>query len=611
MKKFQVAMLAGAVALVLAGCDDDDDDNGVTLESLDIACVTPVDADPVTGSDVSLSVVGTYVSGNEFDTASAEIVSYDSCSDKLYVVNAEDQTVDVLTLAAGTSAPSKAAESDTIDLQAAAEMAGIAIGSANSVSAKQGLVAVAIEADTKQDPGLIALYRSDDLSLLNVYTAGALPDMVTLTDDASAIIAANEGEPSGDYSNDPEGSVTIVDISDGIDDEHATISQVSFVDFNSDGSRAGEAEAAGVRIPGPEGTTVAQDLEPEYLTVAGGKAYVALQENNALAVVDIASASVDALVGLGTKRWDAASGNQLDLSNKDDEVGAFESYEQLVGYYMPDTITSYTLDDTTYLVTANEGDGREYVYETTQELCDDAEHEWDGDEFQPGGDDEDPVAYTTEMDDCISFTDEGRGDDLNVAEAHPLYPRITDGDDVGRIKVIMDDEDVAADEDVFTFGARSFTIWDTAGNVVFDSGDTIAQQVFAVEPDNFNSTNDSNDSADSRSDDKGSEPEAVEVAIIDDRVLVFVGLERQGGVMVFDATDAANTEFAFYINNRDFSADVCTTVDDGDCDDDTYNEAALDLAPESIDYFTREGAHFIAVGNEVSGTTTVYQIEFN
>ena len=114
-----------------------------------------------------------------------------------------------------------------------------------------------------------------------------------------------------------------------------------------------------------------------------------------------------------------------------------------------------------------------------------------------------------------------------------------------------------------------------------------------------------------RSDDKGTEPEAIETAKIGERYFAFVGLERQGGVMVFDITDPAAQVFQSYLNNRDFTEGVCTELDGDECDNDTYNTAAGDLGPESIDYFTRGGAHYIAVGNEVSGTTSVFEISFN
>lgn len=583
------------------------------LAALKINCQTVTQAAPNADMGVlQLNLVDSHVSGNEFDTASAEIVSYDTCSDRLYVVNAQDATVDVLSLAANNSAPAKAG---TINLATAATAAGIEIGAANSVSAKQGLVAVAIEAKVKQDPGLIALYRSDDLSLIATFPAGALPDMVALSDDARYILSANEGEPSGDYNNDPEGSITLIDLLAGFESGKAVVKQIDFKDFNTGAARADEL-GADVRTAGPTGTTVAQDLEPEYLTINAdaSKAYVALQENNALATIDIVTANVESIKGFGEKSWAVA---ELDASNKDLAVGNFASYDQLVGLYMPDTITSFEKDGGTFIVSANEGDGREYKYKTTQKICDEVNHEWDGDDFSPGGKKEDAIKYESKEDDCISFIDETRGEDLyegaTIADAHPLKEALDDNGQLKRLKFVTDDMDIAADETLKSFGTRSFSIWNEQGDLVFDSGDDLAKKAFAADNENFNTTNDNNDTgetSDDRSDDKGIEPEAVEVAEINGRIFIFVGLERQGGVMVYDATNLQAPVFQSYINNRDFTEGVCTEVDDGECDNDVYNIAAGDLGPESIDYFSRENKHFIAVGNEVSGTTTVYEISF-
>ncbi|MEH6458232.1 MAG: choice-of-anchor I family protein [Cocleimonas sp.] len=584
-------------AMVLNGCNSS---SSITpLEALDISCATVniANDDEVSGK-LELNVIGTYGSGNDFDSASAEIVSYDSCSDRLYVVNAKDQTIDVLSMNA-EGIPSK---EKTIDLNAAATQAGIAIGDANSVSAKKGLVAVAIQAATKQDDGIIALYRSDTLALINVYKAGALPDMVILSEDARYILSANEGEPSSDYSNDPEGSVTIVDTKDGFD-ENALVKQVSFAGFAA-------ADLSGVRLAGPAGTSVAQDLEPEYLTLStdGSKAWVAMQENNAIAIINVASATVTSIVSMGKKPWNPASGNQLDASNRDDNVGNFASYEQLVGLYMPDTITNIEIDGETYILSANEGDGREYIYDATQQTCDTANHTWDGDDNAPMS-----TEYSTVMDDCISFLDEARGGDIvdNVAATHPLKAALESNDELKRIKIVNDVASYAAGDDIVAFGARSFSIWNENAELVFDSGDDLAKNAFADNTANFNSTNDENDSADNRSDDKGIEPEAIEAAWIGNRAFAFIGLERQGGVMVYDITDPTTPVYQSYLNNRNFNENVCTVVDGSECDNDTYNPAAGDLAPESIDYFSREGKHYIAVGNEVSGTTTVYNLSFN
>ncbi|WP_428750671.1 choice-of-anchor I domain-containing protein, partial [Vibrio parahaemolyticus] len=153
------------------------------------------------------------------------------------------------------------------------------------------------------------------------------------------------------------------------------------------------------------------------------------------------------------------------------------------------------------------------------------------------------------------------------------------------------------------------SIWNENGELVFDSGDDFATVALLNEGKHFNSTNDSNSSGDDRSDDKGIEPEAIEVAKINGRYYAFIGLERQGGIMVYDITEPKQAQFLHYVNHRDYTQPVCTLVEDGECANDTYNPKAGDLAPESINYFTRNGQHFIAVGNEVSGTTSVFRIE--
>mgnify|MGYP001950663165 CR=1 FL=1 len=468
----------------------------------------------------------------------------------------------------------------------------------NSIAIYGDVVAVAVEADPKQNPGKVVFFDLDGV-YQNQVTAGALPDMVSFSKDGRHIAWANDGEPNADYSIDPEGSVTLVDLTNG--PLQAKVTQIDFKAFNQGQPRYAELTDK-VRISAPN-ATVAQDLEPEYLTFAdNGKLYVALQENNALAAIDVASAEVDAILGLGGKPWDTA---QLDASNKDKNIGNLQSYAMLEGLYMPDSITSYSVDGNTYIVTANEGDGREYGIKTTQQLCDDKGFEWDGDDTTT------TENYTTEKDFCIAYVDEVRGKKLDVDANHPLAGALKDNKRLARLKVIKPQGTLAADQKVQVFGSRSFSIWDESGELVFDSGDDFARIVLEQDPANFNSTNDNNQSGDDRSDDKGAEPEAIEVAEINGKHYAFIGLERQGGIMVYDVTQPKNASFISYLNNRDFTQPVCTKVDeDGDCDNETYNSKAGDLGPESIKYFTRSGNHFIAVGNEVSGSTSVYRVEF-
>ncbi|MCA0934054.1 choice-of-anchor I family protein [Vibrio alginolyticus] len=562
-----------------------------TLASYSSQCKATVA--PVTGETTihSLTFLGSSVADAPFASSAAEIVSYDACSDKLYVVNAQAKRVDVLSM----DEQGVPTQSAFIDLNSAGVAASINIGAANSVAVSNGLVAVAIENSNKQDNGIIALYRSDDLSLITTFPAGALPDMVGFSKDGRYIAAANEGEPSGDYNVDPEGSVTLVDLSQGI-----TNTEVTQIDFKAfDGLRANELPE-NLRISGPN-ATVAQDLEPEYLTFGdNGKIYVALQENNAMAIINPETKSVEKIVGLGEKSWSEA---KLDASNKDKIVGNLKSYPQLVGLYMPDTLDSYSVNGKTYIVSANEGDGREYGIKTTQERCDQANFKWDEDDYL-GTDN-----YTSKQGTCLSHVDEVRGKKLKVADNHPLAAALKDNDQLARLKVIKPAVVLSANENVQAFGARSFSIWDENGELVFDSGDDFARIALINEGKHFNSTNDTNNSGDDRSDDKGVEPEAIEVAEINGRHYAFIGLERQGGIMVYDISQPKQAEFLHYINNRDYDQPVCTQVKDNECANDNYNPLAGDLAPESINYFTRNGDHFLAVGNEVSGTTSVFRIE--
>ena len=194
----------------------------------------------------------------------------------------------------------------------------------------------------------------------------------------------------------------------------------------------------------------------------------------------------------------------------------------------------------------------------------------------------------------------------------------------------LGDTDGDGDYDrLYSYGARSFSIYTNDGRQVYDSANDfesiIANLVGSGElaPQAFNSTNtsnyagsvpgESNDTFDSRSDDKGPEPEGVAVGLVGDRTYAFIGLERIGGIMVYDVTDPAGAFYVDYVNNRDFSQGVCTAVKaNGTCDNGTPNPAALDLGPEGLAFVpagaSPNGRPLLVVGNEISGSTTVYEI---
>ncbi|MET0066672.1 MAG: choice-of-anchor I family protein [Candidatus Thiodiazotropha sp.] len=498
----------------------------------------------------SVEVIGQYQTG-VFDDGASEIVAHDPRNQRLFSVNASATSVDVLDI----NDPANPMLIGTLEASSLG-------GSANSVAVHKDLVAVAIEAEDPQAPGLVAFYDSVGLNLIGTVPVGALPDMLTFTPNGRHLLVANEAEPNDDYDVDPEGSVSIIDLRDGA--RHARVRTAGFERFND---QIDELRAKGIRIFAPN-ATVAQDLEPEYITVSSDsrRAWVSLQEANALAVIDIKRARVIDLLPLGTKDHSIAQ-NALDPSNRDDAIQI--ANWPVHGMYMPDSIASYSYRGHTYIVTANEGDSRDY----------------DG------------------------YSEESRVKDLALdPDAFPDAASLQENENLGRLLVTSAQGDTDGDGDfdqLYSFGARSFSIWDARGQQVFDSADQFERIIAQQLPEQFNSNNDDNDSFDSRSDDKGPEPEGVAIGRIGRHTYAFIGLERIGGVMMYDISNPHAPSFIHYINHRDFSVDA-------ELPDGTSNPLAGDLGPEGLVFIpaakSPNGDPMLVVGNEVSGTTTLYRI---
>jgi 2',3'-cyclic-nucleotide 2'-phosphodiesterase/3'-nucleotidase/5'-nucleotidase len=491
---------------------------------------------------------------NLFDEGAAEIAAFAPGVNRLFVTNADANTIDILNL----SDQGILSFYSTIDIGAIAQAEGLDLGGINSVAVNSqgGYLAAAVEAGIKQDPGSVVFFDLEGIYQTAV-EVGSLPDMLTFTPDGNKLLVANEGEPNDDYTVDPEGSVSIIDVSGGLGDLTGKVQTATFNDFDDDQQALIDA---GVRIFGP-GATVSEDLEPEYIAVSpdGTTAYVSLQENNALGILDIATGKITSIVPLGFKDHSEA-GNGFDASNRDDAINI--QTHPVFGMYQPDAISTYEVDGETYVVTANEGDAREY---------------------------ED------------AFVEEQRvGDLLLDPDAFPNPEEIQEDDNLGRLNITttLGDPDGDGDYDqLFAYGARSFSIWDAEGKLVWDSGDEFEQKLASLLPDDFNSNNDENDSFDSRSDDKGPEPEGIAIGMVGSRIYAFIGLERVGGIMMYDITDPDNPQFVNYVNNRDFSGDAEAGT-------------AGDLGPEGVLFIDQDlsptGQNLLVVTNEVSGSTTVY-----
>lgn len=499
---------------------------------------------PQSTKPFELYPLSTYRTG-AFDEAATEIVAFDPASARVFFTNAKSNTLTAL----DASKPSSLTKAFDVSMSTYG-------GGINSVSVHSGIVAVAVEAAVKTDSGSVVLFDTNGKWLKTV-KVGALPDMLTFTPDGKRILVANEGEPNDAYTIDPEGSVSIIDLAGGTG--NAVARHVGFQSLND---KLAELTAAGVRVYGPK-ASVAQDFEPEYIAVSpnGKTAYVTLQENNAMAVVDVDSAKLLRILPLGYKNH-TLPGNGLDASNTSGKIDI--KNHPVFGMYLPDATKAVQVAGKTYLFTANEGDARAY-----------------------GGFNEEKRIASLKLD-PIAFPN------ASVLQSNNELGRLLSTSSLG-------DLDKDGDHDLlFCLGGRSFSVWDAAtGQQVFDSGDHFEQVTAKRLSTYFNSNHTDNNSFKGRSDDKGPEPEAIEFAQLGDDLFVLVGMERIGGIFVYEINDPANPKFVSYTNNRNFTVDAKTPQ-------------AGDLGTEDIKFIPAAQSPIqkplVLVGNEVSGTVTLFSI---
>jgi hypothetical protein len=522
---------------------------GATLGAMSRTVVYILDDDtqaPPKSSELDLKFVSSYKVSDSAG-ASAEIVAYDSASKRLFAMNSTKDKLEILNF----KNPRAIAKIAAIDL--------LAYGSGGtSVASKNGLVAVTIDA-ANFAPGKIVFLDTNGTVLKSV-NAGSLPDMVTFSPDGKLVLAANEGQPSSDYATDPEGSVTVVDISGGI----AGVSQsnVTTMHFNAFDAQKSALMAAGVRIFGLNNPTVSKDLEPEYVTVSEDSktAWITLQENNAIAKADLTAKTITNIYPLGLKDHSLPR-NSFDASDQLDSV--FMGTWPVKGVYMPDAIANLKVGDTTYLFTANEGDAREYGSALVEEK---------------------KVGAADYKLDSLVF---------------PNAAILKLNTNLGRLAVTGASGDLDADGDydqIHAFGARSFSVWNGAtGAQIWDSGNelewiTAKDSAYARL---FNASND-NTAFKNRSDNKGPEPEGVAIGKIGNKAYAFIALERTGGVVAYEVTNPRAPRFVAWANNR------------------SPVSATNDLGSEGIIFIPRKGSPndtaLVVLANEVSATVSVYSV---
>jgi hypothetical protein len=526
-------------------------------------------SDSVSGSgsgggavSIRLNRIGRYETG-EFD-GGAEIVSYHPGGQRLFVINSQVGQIEVLDL----SDPTSPGQEAILDAGDAFESAG----DTNSVDVHGDVVAVAVANENEQADGRVAFYDAASLDLLATTRVGPLPDMVTFTPDGSYAVVANEGEP-GDTSN-PRGSVSVIDTSGDL--RNATVRTAGFREFDG---REDELRADGVRLvnKGPtDEVTVSQAIEPEYVAPGADSrtAFVSLQENNAIATVDLESATVTDVSGLGIKDF-SLPGNELDTSTAD---GSSLQNWPIEGMYQPDAIDSYTVAGDTFVVTANEGDIPDGELTTVAEL------------------DLDPEAFELSEN---PFVD-------SVAELQAPQ-------NLGELEVTEALGDVDGDglhEEIYAIGGRSFAVWrvdDDGLQLVFDSGSQFERILAEQYPGG------EGEGAHYNVDESGPETESVVLGEVGGRTYAFVGQEKGSAIVAYDVTAPASPDYVQTAVNRDFSVDEDDLEADAEANPDNDEPGrAGDFAPEGITFVPAADSPIdnplVCVGYEISGTVGVFEV---
>jgi hypothetical protein len=438
-----------------------------------VACVK--NDTPFVNEDAStFTEIGSIVAG---EGGTAEITAFDPKTKKLFSVSNSPTSTQVNIF--DLSNPSAPMAAGSINMGAYGRVA-------HSVSVSNGKLAVSIEATVKTDPGKVVVFNIADNSVVKQITVGAYPDMLTYTPDGNYILTANEGEPNVTYTIDPEGTVSIISVNDNY--------SVTTVGFSGFASQQAALRAKGLRVYGP-GASFGQDMEPEYIAVSGDSktAWVTLQENNAIAKINIPAKVATAILPMGFKEFNVDM-NAVDPSDRDG--GIFLNRWGVKGMYQPDGIALYEYKGSPYLFTANEGDSRDYA--GFSEVA------------RVGTLSLDPVAFPD-----VTLKQDARAGRLNVTKT-------------------MGDLDNDGDYDqLYAFGSRSFSVWNgNNGDLLFDSKNQLEQK--AIEAGLYD---------DLRSDDKGVEPEVVTIGKVGNAPIAFVGLERANAVAIYNISDPVNPKF--------------------------------------------------------------------
>jgi hypothetical protein len=504
----------------------------------------------------------------------AEIVAYHATSRSVFM------TVDTLkapssfqrislsnlssTALANPITASNLSASSVISVEPDVNSNGFKAGGVQTLAISGNLMAIAVQASPKTDLGVVAFYRLDaqgNAAFMKKVSVGSLPDGMAFSPDGSKLVVANEAELSVNFATDgidPVGSISIIAIANGVPADTATT--LDFSAFNAGASRAGEL-SADVRI-GRAGASVAQDMEPEYVAISAdsAQAFVTLQENNAVAVVNLNTNRIDRVIPMGYKDHGLAN-NAIAASDKVSATSPFalKPYANLFGIYMPDGIATFSANGTRYFITANEGDDR--------------------DDF---------LAKDRKETQRI-----GHSSMVLNSSAFPNAADLKKDNELGRLTVIstMGRNSNGQYDKLYTLGGRSFSIYNAStGAQVYDSGSDLEKLAYSTMPISLLSK----DQVLGRLDNKGPEPESVVVGQVNRTTYAFIALERASAILMYDLTNPAAPKFVQWLQN-------------------TSDLTNGDISPEGLSFVPASqsptGQALLIAGYEVSGTVAVWEIK--
>jgi len=504
---------------------------------------------PSPSNALNLTLLTSFSNGTA-GTNSAEIVAFDEDVDRLYIANSIGAKLDIVNFSNPASPVLISSISTT------------PYGNINSVVAHDSIVALAIENSNPQLNGSV-VFLDYNGTFLSQVTVGAMPDMITFNKNYTKILTANEGEPNATYTVDPEGSVSIIDLTPGI--ANLTNANVTTIGLTAYNGQQVALVAQGIRVFSTS-ASVAQDLEPEYITISDDntKAYVGIQEANALLTIDLTNNTVISLTALGYSSYGNASNNALDASDQSGAV-LITGDLPIKGAYMPDALSFGTIGGQGYIFTANEGDSREFGTVIDANRINSATFT-----------NLDPVAFP----------------DASILKNSKFLGRLS------ALKYSGDTDGDGDYDELHVMSGRSFSIRNaTTGALVYDSKDLI-EQIIANHPTFaaiFNASNTSGvPSLKNRSDDKGPEVEGIYFQTINGKPYVLLALERIGGVMVFNVENPLSPVYVAYRNNRS------TTLSGPD-----LGAEGIVTIPAAI---SPNGNDIVILANEVSSTLSIYQV---